>query len=81
MNGAVAFAPRGTGSIKSMDMQQIWPRLAPSTQTWLIEHNGEPLADDIVDEILTVTWPLAGLSSMTATRPRARLKRDTVPHG
>ena len=38
-----------------MDMSQVWPHLATSTQTWLIEHNGEPLHDDIVDEILTVT--------------------------
>lgn len=36
-------------------MSEIWPRLATSTQAWLIEHNGEPLADDILDEILTVT--------------------------
>lgn len=38
-----------------MDMSRIWPRLAPSTQSWLIEHNGEPLPHDILDEILTVT--------------------------
>jgi hypothetical protein len=38
-----------------MDMSQVWPRLAPSTQTWLVEHNGEPLPDDILDEILTIT--------------------------
>lgn len=38
-----------------MDMSQIWPRLATSTQAWLSEHNGEPLPDDILDEILRVT--------------------------
>ena len=38
-----------------MDMPRIWPRLASSTQSWLIEHNGEPLTDDVLDEILTVT--------------------------
>jgi hypothetical protein len=38
-----------------MDVSEIWPRLSSSTQTWLIEHNGEPLPDDILDEILTVT--------------------------
>lgn len=38
-----------------MDISQIWPRLATSTQTWLVNHNGEPLPDDILDEILTVT--------------------------
>lgn len=38
-----------------MDMSQLWPRLAPSTRTWLIEHNGERLPDDIVEEILDVT--------------------------
>lgn len=43
------------GSINTMDMSQVWPRLATTTQTWLVEHNGEPLPDDILDEILTVT--------------------------
>lgn len=38
-----------------MDMAQIWPRLAASTQKWLVEHNGEPLSDDILNEILIVT--------------------------
>lgn len=38
-----------------MDMSQVWPGLATSTQTWLIEHNGEPLPDDVLGEILTVT--------------------------
>lgn len=38
-----------------MDMSRIWPHLAPPTQSWLIEHNGEPLPDAVVDEILTVT--------------------------
>lgn len=38
-----------------MDMSQIWPRLSTSTQTWLVDHNGEPLPDDILDEVLTVT--------------------------
>lgn len=38
-----------------MDMSQVWPRLDTSTQTWLTEHNGEPLSDDILNEILTVT--------------------------
>jgi len=45
----------GPGSINSMDMSQVWPGLATSTQTWLIEHNGEPLPGDILSEILTVT--------------------------
>ena len=36
-------------------MSRIWPHLAAPTQEWLVEHNGEPLPDDIVKEILTVT--------------------------
>ena len=44
-----------TGSINHMDMVQIWPHLATSTQTWLVDHNGEPLPDEVVDEVLTVT--------------------------
>jgi hypothetical protein len=38
-----------------MDMSEVWPRLSTSTQTWLVEHNGEPLPDDVLGEILTVT--------------------------
>ena len=38
-----------------MDMSQIWPRLTAATQTWLVDHNGEPLTDDILDEVLAVT--------------------------
>lgn len=38
-----------------MDLSQIWSRLAPSTQEWLIDHNGEPLPRDVLDEFLTVT--------------------------
>lgn len=61
---AESLAPRMTtllrhrpraGSISSMDMSQVWPGLATSTQTWLTEHNGEPLPGDILSEILTVT--------------------------
>jgi hypothetical protein len=36
-----------------MDMSQIWPRLDTSTQTWLVDHNGETLPDDILHEVLT----------------------------
>lgn len=45
----------GPRNINTMDMSQVWPHLATSTQTWLIEHNGEPLPGDILDELLTVT--------------------------
>lgn len=38
-----------------MDMSQVWPRLSASTRTWLVAHNGEPVPDSMVDEILTVT--------------------------
>lgn len=38
-----------------LDMSKFWPRLTGSTQTWLMEHNGEPLPDEIVDKILAVT--------------------------
>jgi hypothetical protein len=46
---------QGPDSIDTMDMSQIWPGLTPSTRTWLVDHNGEPLPDDILEEILTVT--------------------------
>lgn len=38
-----------------MDFPQIWPHLSTSSQSWLMEHNGEPLPDDLVAEILSVT--------------------------
>jgi len=37
-----------------MDMPQIWSHLAPATRSWLMEHNGEPLPDDVLNEILAV---------------------------
>ena len=38
-----------------MDFPQIWPRLSPSSRSWLVEHNGEPLPDELVAEILGIT--------------------------
>jgi hypothetical protein len=38
-----------------MDFPQIWPHLSSSTRLWLMEHNGEPLPDDLIAEILSVT--------------------------
>jgi hypothetical protein len=38
-----------------MDFPQLWQHLGPSSRSWLIEHNGEPLPDEIVSEILGVT--------------------------
>ncbi len=38
-----------------MDFPEIWPRLSPSSRSWLVEHNGEPLPDELVAEILGVT--------------------------
>jgi hypothetical protein len=38
-----------------MDFPQIWPHLSTSSRSWLMEHNGEPLPDDLTAEILSVT--------------------------
>jgi len=38
-----------------MDFPQIWPHLSTSSQSWLMKHNGEPLPDDLIAEILSVT--------------------------
>ena len=38
-----------------MDFPQIWPLLSGASRSWLMEHNGEPLPDDLIAEILTVT--------------------------
>lgn len=37
-----------------MDFPQIWPLLRASTRSWLMEHNGEPLPEDLIAEIRTV---------------------------
>lgn len=37
-----------------MDFPQIWPLLRASTRSWLMEHNGEPLSEDLVAEIRNV---------------------------
>jgi hypothetical protein len=38
-----------------MDFPQIWPLLSNSSRSWLVEHNGEPLPDDLITEILRIT--------------------------
>ena len=37
-----------------MDFAQIWPHLAPLSRSWLLEHNGEPLPDDLIGEVIGV---------------------------
>lgn len=38
-----------------MELPEIWPLLRTSSRSWLIEHNGEPIPDDLIAEILSVT--------------------------
>ena len=38
-----------------MEFPQIWPRLGTSSRSWLMEHNGEPLPDNVIANILSVT--------------------------
>jgi hypothetical protein len=38
-----------------MDLPQIWPLLRPASRSWLIAHNGEPLPDELITEILRAT--------------------------
>ena len=38
-----------------MDFPQIWPHLSTSSRSWLMKHNGEPLPDDLIAEILSFT--------------------------
>jgi hypothetical protein len=37
-----------------MDISDWWPKLSDSTRAWLIAHNGEPLPDDVVRDVLAV---------------------------
>ena len=34
-----------------MSIEQWWPRLSPETRGWLIEHNGEALPTDVLNEL------------------------------
>ncbi len=38
-----------------MDLPHIWPRLSAASRSWLMEHNGEPLPDQLIDEIVNVS--------------------------
>ncbi|GAA3719940.1 hypothetical protein GCM10022399_40400 [Terrabacter ginsenosidimutans] len=38
-----------------MDFPQIWPQLSSSSRSWLVEHNGEPLPDELVSELRSIT--------------------------
>ena len=38
-----------------MDFPQIWPHLRTSSRSWLMAHNGEPLPEDLIAELLSVT--------------------------
>lgn len=38
-----------------MDFPQVWSHLTTSSRSWLMEHNGEPLPDELIAEILTIT--------------------------
>lgn len=44
-----------------MDIATIWPKLAPETRDWLIEHNGEALEPPILDDLVRANGaPLDG---------------------
>jgi len=34
-----------------MDIEQWWPLISADTRRWLIDHNGEPVPDDLAGEI------------------------------
>ena len=33
----------------------MWPHLSSSSRSWLMEHNGEPVPEDLIAEILRIT--------------------------
>jgi hypothetical protein len=35
-----------------MDISGWWPKLSSSARAWLVEHNGEPLPDNVVREVM-----------------------------
>lgn len=43
-----------------MDIEQWWTKLAPSTQDWLIENNGDAVSAEIVAEITAAGGSVSG---------------------
>lgn len=43
--------PEGSADTGGMDPEQWWPSVSDDTRRWLIEHNGEPVPDDVIGEI------------------------------
>jgi hypothetical protein len=52
---ASASGPAKSEGLRRHGLPQIWPHLSTSSRSWLMEHNGEPLPDDLIAEILRVT--------------------------
>lgn len=42
-----------------MSIEHWWPKLKPSTRTWLIENNGDAVPQDVVTEISQAGGPAA----------------------
>lgn len=41
-----------------MDIERWWARLDPTTQQWLIAHNGEAIPGEVMTKILEVGGPV-----------------------
>jgi len=48
---ARAVVPAKSEECGFMDFPQIWPHLSTSSRSWLIDHNCEPLPNDLITEI------------------------------
>jgi len=41
-----------------MTLETWWSAVRPETRAWLVAHNGEPLAPDVLEEITRVSGPI-----------------------
>ena len=51
------------GKVADMRIAEWWPQLDSDSQAWLIAHNGEALAPDVISKIVTVAgsvWEVGG---------------------
>ena len=52
-----------------MDIVDWWPKVSPRTREWLVEHNGEPLPDHIVNDVLVANQGHVDDSWWSGTSP------------
>jgi len=47
----------GTLTAMSADIRDWWPRLTDQTREWLVQHTGEPMPADVVEQVVAAGGP------------------------